>query len=253
MPKLFLKDSKSKDIIQNWLIAGMSKYSYSSWSYWADEDSLCGHFFSSISGSCNFDSGEFRISNLKLRGRGPSAPEKKIGADGIGILDLVFPDISLKGFFLYQAKKTEDNRGALVNAKEECDVMLTHTPASYLLVLLPAEIKMVGAMAVSANLKKSPNLNNLPFVNYPRFVVEHMLHGIMLESYDKLRPALSADIYGEIKNVSIAVGGSKEMVNQAIAAIQQDVLSMNWEAYNDNGKDGDEDEGNDGEEDKLER
>jgi len=206
----------------------MTRYSHSSWSHWADEDSLCGHFFSSISGSCTLDTGEFKIDNLKIRGRGPSAPEKKIGADGLGIIDIAFPDISLKGFFLYQAKKSEDKTKALVGAKEECDVMLTHSPASYLLVLMPSEIKMVGAMAVSANLRKSPNLNNLPFVSYPRFVVEHMLHGIMLENYNKLRATLSSDLYGEIKNITIAAGGSKKRVEEAIASIKEDVLSMNW-------------------------
>lgn len=212
MKRPFLKDTKSKADLANWLKSGIRHYARSSRLCWADEDYLCGHFFSSISGNCAFDFGHFNLNSYKLRGRGPSAPEKKIGADGIGIVVLKCKYISLKGFFLYQAKKAEYTTDPLTKSKEECDVMLTHTPASYLLVLMPDDVKMVGAMAVSANNIKSPSLNQLPFLGYSRFVVEHLLHGIMLEPLEKFRPTLSADINKEIKRITTFVGGDKEYI-----------------------------------------
>lgn len=233
MTKPFLKDINSKNQLFTWLTAGMKNYAASSMSCWADEDFLCGHFFSSISGSCTFGLGEFKVGNFKIRGRGPSAPEKKIGADGIGIIDLKYPDISLKGFFLYQAKKAVDQRAYLGKAKEECSVMLTHTPASYLLVLMPAEVKMVGAMAVNANLKTSLCLNDLPFVNYPRFIIEHILHGIMLEPYANLRPTLSLDVSNEIKHISTFVGGSKKYIDEAEKIIKEEIRGLDWKIESD--------------------
>jgi len=226
MPKPFLKDSKSKDVLYEWLKKGIINYSKSSRLCWADEDYLCGHFFSSISGTCSFDFGDFKLNSYKLRGRGPSAPEKKIGADGIGIVILKYEDISLKGFFLYQAKKAKTTSEGLRKAKDECDVMLSQTPACYLLVLMPDEIKMVGAMAVSANGKKYPSLNNLPFVNYPRFVIEHLLHGIMLEPLNKLRPTLSSDLNSELKNITAIIGGSKKYISEVEGKLEEELSNL---------------------------
>ncbi|MFH0783738.1 MAG: hypothetical protein V2B20_17530 [Pseudomonadota bacterium] len=237
MARPFLKDSKSKDELYEWIKSGILTYSKNSLLCWADEDFLCGHFFSSISGTCSFNFGNFDIKSYKLRGRGPSAPEKVIGADGIGIVILKYQDIHLKGFFLYQAKKAKTTGDGLGRAKEECDVMLTHTPASYLLVLMPTEVKMIGAMAVSANAKKSPSLNNLPFLSYPRFVVEHLLHGIMLEPLKNLRPTLSVDLNSEIKNITAVIGGSEKYIDEVSKKLEQElsnILEMDDQRNDDN-------------------
>jgi hypothetical protein len=240
MSRPFLKDSNSKNALYDWLKRGMLRYSTDSMLYWADEDYLCGHFFSSISGACSFDIGKFNVKSYKLRGRGPSAPEKKIGADGIGIVILKYKDIQLQGFFLYQAKKAKNITDGLGKAKEGCDLMLSHTPASYLLVLMPEEIKMVGAMAVSANRKKYPSLNDLPFVSYPRFVIEHLLHGLMLEPLEKFRPTLSADLNGEIKNLTTIIGGSNQYIKDVERTLEEkisDLISHDIEEQNKEEKD----------------
>lgn len=242
MTRPFLKDTKSKADLARWLKNGILHYSRGSRYSWNDEDYLCGHFFSSISGDCAFDFGHFNLNSYKLRGRGPSAPEKKIGADGIGIVVLKYDYISLKGFFLYQAKKAENTTDPLTKSKMECDVMLTHTPASYLLVLMPSDVKMVGAMAVSANNKNSPSLNDLPFLGYSRFVVEHLLHGIMLEPLEKFRPTLSADINKEIKRITTIVGGDKKYIKDVEAQLTEKLsdLNLQQEDYQDSFIDQDE-------------
>ena len=53
--------------------------------------------------------------------------------------------------------------------------MLNHSAAGSLLTLLPTEVKMVGAMAVHATTGVEPALNDIPFLGFPRFLVEHLL------------------------------------------------------------------------------
>ncbi len=78
MAKPFLKDSKSKDELYEWLKKGILNYSKSSALSWADEDYLCGHFFSSISGTYSFDFGDFKLNSYKLRGRGHLLLRKRL-------------------------------------------------------------------------------------------------------------------------------------------------------------------------------
>ncbi len=104
--------------------------------------------------------------------------------------------------------------------------MLSQTPACYLLVLMPDEVKMVGAMAVNANSKKNPSLKHLPFLSYPRFVVEHLLHGIMLEPLNKLRPTLSSDLSSELKNITAIIGGSKKYISEVEGKLEEELSNL---------------------------
>lgn len=185
----------------------MEKYAVNSRLKWNDEDSLCECFFESIAGQLKTPSGTLHLRNYKIRGRGAGAPEKRIGADGIGLVSLKTDHIDLTGFFLFQAKKADSKTDYLRSAKSECLKMLGHSAASYLLVLLPAEVKFVGAMAVGSVSGDSPRLRSLPSVGFPRFLIEYVLSGIMLEPLNKLRSTISSELASELAHVFAIIGG----------------------------------------------
>jgi hypothetical protein len=105
MSRYLLKDSDSKRLFAEWLNYMTASYAIDAMLKWADEDALCEHFFSCIRGTLKTPTGILTVKSYKTRGRGPGAAEKKLGADGICIVDIVTPNISLKGFFLFQAKR----------------------------------------------------------------------------------------------------------------------------------------------------
>lgn len=148
MSDYLLKDTESKRLLEEWLRSSMSAYASNSRLKWNDEDSLCEHFFASIGGTLTTPNGVLNLSSYKVRGRGPGAAEKKLGADGIGLVHIRTSNTNLTGFFLFQAKKSNLPSNILTGAKAECSKMLTHSAASYLLTLMPNEVKMVGAMAM---------------------------------------------------------------------------------------------------------
>lgn len=220
MQRYMLKDSKSKSVIYDWFRSSMSSYAADSGLNWNDEDSLCACFFKSITGWVSTPTGNLNIRSYKTRGRGPGAPEKKIGADGIALVQINTPNTQLSGFFLFQAKKTYGLSGLLSGASAECEKMLNHTAASYLLVLLPDEVKMAGAMAVkSYTTGIDPHLTDIPFVNFPRFIVEHILQGVMLEPLDKAMSLLTPELKAEISHVITIVGGSNQHIEDAIMKV----------------------------------
>jgi hypothetical protein len=153
---------------------------------WADEDALCEHFFSCMRGTLTTPNGDLTVKSYKTRGRGRGAAEKKLGADGICIVDIATSNTALKGFFLFQAKKATSLSDTLRGASAGCSTMLSHTAASYLLTLMPTEAKMVGAMAVHSCTRVDPPLNEVPYLNFARFAAEHLLQGIMLEPMNRL-------------------------------------------------------------------
>lgn len=199
----------------------MSSYATDSQLYWNDEDSLCACFFKSITGWLSTPTGNLKIRSYKTSGRGPGATEKKLGADGIALVQIEAPKTQLSGFFLFQAKKAKNKCGLLSGAFTQCEKMLKYTAASYLLVLLPQEVKMAGAMAVNSyNTGNDPHLTDIPFVSFPRFIVEHILQGVMLEPMEKAMLDIQTQKFKEeISHILTIVGGNNKNIEEAITKV----------------------------------
>ena len=233
MSRYLLKDSDSKRLFAEWLNYMTASYAIDAMLKWADEDALCEHFFSCIRGTLKTPTGILTVKSYKTRGRGPGAAEKKLGADGICIVDIVTPNISLKGFFLFQTKKAELLSDTLRGASDECSKMLSHTAASYLLTLMPNEAKMVGAMAVHSCTQKDPALNEVPFVSFARFAAEHLLQGIMLEPRDRLRNIVSPELRGEINIVLGILGREGDQADTALKLLEIDIQELGLDVESD--------------------
>lgn len=200
---------------------------------WADEDALCEHFFSCIRGTLVTPNGNLTVRSYKTRGRGPGATEKKLGADGICIIDIATPSTVLKGFFLFQAKKAASLSDTLRGATAECTTMLSHTAASYLLTLMPTEAKMVGAMAVHSCSRADPPLNEVPYVSFARFATEHLLQGIMLEPINRLRSLASPELRAEIKMVVGILGRREDQIAEALTSLQTEIQALDLDLESD--------------------
>ena len=115
----------------------------------------------------------------------------------------------------------------LTGASSECEKMLNYTAASYLLVLLPYEVKMVGAMAVKSYVNGiDPHLNDIPFVNFPRFIVEHLLQGVMLEPLDKALSLLTPELKAEISHIITIVGGDNRHIEEALMNVESYIKEL---------------------------
>lgn len=233
MSSYLLKDSESKRMFIEWLNSAAADYAIDAELKWSDEDALCEHFFSCIRGTLSTPTGDLTLKTYKTRGRGPGAAEKKLGADGIGIVNIETPNTLLRGFFLFQAKKAVSLSDSLRGASGECSTMLTHTAASYLLTLMPAEAKMVGAMAVHSCTVKDPSLQEVPFISFARFAVEHLLQGVMLEPMSRAGSILSLELRSEIKHVVGVVGRGPDRTTQALKLLQLDLQELGLQVEND--------------------
>jgi hypothetical protein len=203
-----LKDSASKATVKRWLTEALRRYQARSGLKFRDEDVLTESFFSAISTKLNplaTAAGRLEIDAYKIRGRGPGADEKSIGADGIGLVHVDTASTCLSGFFLFQAKKASARWDTLEHSVAQCTRMLSHTPASYLLALLPQEVNLVSAMAIVSVQGRDPSLLDVPFVSFPRFFVEHLLHGLMLEPLTNLKASVSPELAKEIRYLVTAV------------------------------------------------
>jgi len=100
-----LKDAKSKRKFRDWLRAGLVKYGKESRWMENDEDALCAILFSCLSGRLSTDAGDININSYKVRGRGPRAKEKKIGADNLVVLR-IGTNQSTKGFLSSSGKES---------------------------------------------------------------------------------------------------------------------------------------------------
>jgi hypothetical protein len=218
MSVYLLKDSTSKQRFAEWIKTMTANYSAAAKLKWADEDALCEHFFSCIRGTLSTAAGDLTVASYKVRGRGRGAAEKRLGADGICIVDIFTPTTRLRGFFLFQAKKATSLSDKLRGASLECSTMLSHTAASYLLTLMPSDAKMSGAMAVHSCAYKDPSLIDVPYVSFARFAAEHLLQGIMLEPFDRLRDFDSEHLSAEIK---LVVGILASVDNQRADALRR--------------------------------
>lgn len=89
-----------------------------------------------------------------LSSHGPGTEEAKIGADILGALSLNLPEYSVKKGFLAQAKRQEP--GKALDAKEwkrlqdQCNLMLDHSPESFVFVYAMNGVYVVPAISVSA-------------------------------------------------------------------------------------------------------
>jgi len=233
MSRYLLKDSVSKRLFEEWLNSMTANYAIDAMLKWADEDALCEHFFSCIRGTLKTPAGVLTVKSYKTRGRGPGAAEKKLGADGICIVDIVTTNVSLKGFFLFQAKKAMLLSDTLRGASDECSKMLSHTPASYLLTLMPKQANMVGAMAVHSYTRGDPALNEVPYVSFARFAAEHLLRGIMLEPMDRLRNLASPELRAEINIVVGILGREGDQTATALNLLQIDIQELGLDVEGD--------------------
>ena len=207
MTEYLLKNSSSKNQLAAWLDSAVALYSKRSALKWNDEDSLVECLFSAISTTLITDAGRLDIDSYKIRGRGPKAPEKAIGADGIGIVHIENDSTSLSGFFLFQAKKVESQSASIRDASSQCGKMLQQSSASYLLALGHRDVSLVSAIAVTSLRSGSLKLNNVPYVSFRRFVVEQLLRGLMLQPMGQLHLAVPPDLRSELRHVLTIIGG----------------------------------------------
>jgi len=215
MSHFILKDQESKSPLQSWLRRAMAYYAKGAGLKWGDEDTLCEHFFASLGGGVTTPNGTFYLRSYKVRGRALRAPEKSLGADGIGIVTIRTENTELSGYFLFQTKKSVDSTSTLRGAKTECGSMLRHSAASYLLVLTDSDAKMVGAIAVDGCRIRDPSLTQVPFVGFPIFVAQHIFQGVMLEPLATMHTRLTPDLREELKHVLLVTGGRGREVEEA--------------------------------------
>jgi len=174
--------------------------------YWKDEDALCTMFFETLSGTVMTPAGRIDLDCYKIRGRGPNAPEKASGADGIGIVSICTPTTTLKGYFLYQAKKV-DRTSSKLGAKSQCESMLKRSAASLLLTLLPDQAVVSSAMAVAASSGVDARLDQIPFAGFHRFVVHQLFRGFSLEPWDATAIPRIADLVENARFLVTIIGG----------------------------------------------
>lgn len=104
--------------------------------------------------------------------------------------------------------------------------MLQHSAASYLLVLMPHEVKMAGAMAVHSCKTIDPPLNRIPFVSFPRFTVEQLLRGLMLEPFSKALSLFTGDLGDELKFVLTIIGSASNAMQEAQTLVEDEMNQL---------------------------
>jgi hypothetical protein len=226
MSDFLLKDSASKVAFKQWLVDALQTYAAGAEGAWNDEDTLCEHFLRSISGVLNTPTGQLQINRYKTRGRGPGAPEKKLGADIICLVNIQTSNAFLNGFCLIQAKKAKLLKDCLHKVSHDADVMLSQTAASYVMVLMPTEVTMSGAMAVHSSRKKDPSLTEFPYVSFPRFAVEQLLNGLMLEPLTSHRRVLTPELKAEVEHILMIVGGSKHAAAEGRSVAERQLAEL---------------------------
>jgi hypothetical protein len=89
-----------------------------------------------------------------LSSHGPGTEEAKIGADILGALSLGLPEYSVKKGFLAQAKRQEPGKPLDLTEwkrlQAQCDLMLKHSPESFVFVYAMNGFYVVPAISVAA-------------------------------------------------------------------------------------------------------
>jgi hypothetical protein len=237
MSDFLLKDAVSKAAFKQWLTNGVETYAAGAEKAWSDEDTLCEHFLGSISGVLHTPTGQLQIDRYKIRGRGPGAPEKKLGTDIICLVNIQTENALLNGFCLIQAKKARTFTDRLKKVSHEADVMLRQTAASYVMVLMPTQVTMSGAMAVHSSKKKDPSLTQFPYASFPRYAVEQLLNGLMLEPLASHRRVLTPELKAEVQNILMIVGASNQAAAQARSVAESQLTELGFDIdFNGSGK-----------------
>jgi len=227
-----LKDTRSKAEIREWLGRGLEKYAARATLKWNDEDTLCESFVSAIAGSIVTTAGEFSIDSYKVRGRGPQADEKRMGADGIGLVSVRTQTTDLKGFFLFQAKKG-DLREKLGDARAQCERMLGHSAASHLIVLGRDNVRVAGAMAVVATAATGPRLGTVPYCSFRHFVSDQLLRGLMVAPLEPPAGWFADGFASQVRYI-LAIRGTDDSYHDSEDMVEN--LGLNLAQLSDSGE-----------------
>jgi len=226
------KDSATKQAVYNWLKEALVQYSVNSAFAWADEDSLCQLFLTEVGRRPARAPGlDVQLQGYKTRGRGGGAGEKKLGADGLGVVRIETTHARVDGFFLFQAKKSSAQDTPLDRVREQSLTMLSHTSSSIVLVLCPGTVEVVSAMAVASHNKPQPRLSDVPYEDFARFVTDKLLRGFAMAPLDSAAFLQDAALRGEIKQVLAIVAAEAHNIAAASVAVQQrlDAAGLNVE------------------------
>jgi hypothetical protein len=93
---------------------------------------------------------------------GPNTQERATGADFMGVLNINLPDYTVRKGFLAQAKRADVLSDPNISRlKEQCERMLTLTPASYVFLYKRDSVRILPAISVlSADVTELTDLYN---------------------------------------------------------------------------------------------
>jgi hypothetical protein len=138
-------------------------------------------------------------SSYVLSSIGPNAEESKFGADFMGILDINVQDFVVKKGFLAQAKRMTkglSQQGEWDRLRQQCDLMLSYTPDSYVFVYGADGFLVIPAISCLSLTK--PKIETLYSNKLDRFYKDHVTSFVgdrKLSGADKQTlKALSTDI-----------------------------------------------------------
>lgn len=222
MSEFFLKDRATKDAFGTWLRNALADYGRCAQWAWNDEDSLCELFLGALRKTSVAVAGStFRLNGYKVRGRGAGAGEKKLGADGLGVVRVRTATTTLNGFFLFQAKKCEKTSTRMPGVQGQSRTMLTHSAASVLMALLPNTVSIVSAMAAASHGRTDPCLDELPYENFANFAVHQLLHGFVLAPLDGSPFLKDRELLSQVKYVMTIIGAEVAVAAHVEAEVEQ--------------------------------
>ena len=112
-----------------------------------EEDHITGDIFTRLEERINQQEfGTMRVHARQFSGRGPNSDESLTGADGALIVEA--PELELRKFFIFQAKKNPKFDERAIEQKWR---MLSCTPDSFFLVYGKKQFQFVSAFLVSLN------------------------------------------------------------------------------------------------------
>ena len=89
---------------------------------------------------------------------------------------------------------------------------------------------MVGAMAVTSYVSGTdPHLTDIPYVNFPRFIVEQILQGVMMEPLEKASKMLTPELKKEISHVVSIVGGRDQHIKESRMKVESHIRELEFD------------------------
>lgn len=135
-------------------------------------DRMLGHIEHTMQG---FEAKGVRWGAKTLTDRGPMSQESVYGADFLGVLDIKLPGYSVSKGFLCQAKMVEIgayiSRSEYNRMRDQCEKMLSLTPASFVFIYSKVGIWVVPAISIIGS--DCINPHNLYSRSVARFFEEH--------------------------------------------------------------------------------